>query len=974
MKRRHGLRAGKKAGAILHNATEMLESRVLLSGATLSASLTELAQTHFAQPLIQATNSSGSISPLSTSPVGLSPAQMRGAYGLGQFGSSSITFGGAQGDGTGQTIAIVDAYDDPTALNDLNFFSTTYSLPTFNAGAGSPTFTQVNENGQTSPLPGTDPVGPAGTPSKSTWEEEESLDIEWAHAMAPNANLILVECTSNSDFDLIAKGAVTAAGLPGVSVVSMSFGGPEFAGENGLDSLFAAPGVTFFASTGDKGSPGGYPAYSQNVVAVGGTSLNVSGNTYVSETGWGNFIGSSGGGISEVEFQPAFQTPYFTSSQRTIPDVSMDGDPLTGVGIYDTYDFPTSPWQQFGGTSLSSPMWAGLAAVVNQGRVSNSLSTLNGAGQTLPLLYGLPSTDFNDVIGGSNGGFTAGPGYDLVTGRGSPIAGTLIPALATAAAPALLPDLQPVQPPGWSAPLLFSTTVNGTTDPAMIVPGDSVYLGAAWMNNGTVATASSFITDIQYGGSELEPINTDAGLAPGIIAESLPDEDNALGAISAGIADLSYTIDTVDQTNAPNGDVTESTETNNTYNRTYVIDNTANAHFVLQLDPSGQNVEILENGVLAQAPEPFSAVNGVLFYLSGANETLTVDASNGNPIPYGQVVAGGLVSSNTMTVNGAAGNNTLTLNQSQLTLNGQTINYSGLGSITINTGSGNDSLTQTAAPTAAVTFSAGGGSNMLTVNAGAVAIPAGTSTYAPQTFSLIAIASGASVTLNASTLPKRTLLQASSLSNAGLLDLNNNDMIVHNGSLGSIDAQLKSGLNFSAGFWNGTSGIRSSFAAGVALRNAALGAELNDNGSGGVLVSTFDGQSVVHTDVLVKYTYFGDANLSGTVDATDYLLTDSGFAGGGNVWHNGDFNYDGVVNGDDYTLIDNAFNTQGGVSLAAVPANQIAGQPAPAAKSALAVNFSTQLIVASPSDNWSASTPPPPLADDLLDDVTGDLL
>jgi hypothetical protein len=954
MKRYRGLRAGRKSGDVLSTMTEMLESRVLLSSAMISASATALAQAHSSQPLIDVVSNTGS-----ASPIGLTPVQVRGAYGI-----STVTFGAVQGDGTGQTIAIIDAFDDPDAFSDLQAFDTQFGLP------DPPSFQKLNENGLTSPLPSA-----AATNVPHAWGLEISLDIEWAHVMAPGASIDLIECNSNSDFDLIVKGAATAATLPDVSVVSMSFGGSEFTGESNLDPLFLSPsadsGVTFLASTGDSGSPGEYPAYSQNVVAVGGTSLTVTGsNTYGSETGWSG----SGGGISENEFQPSFQTPSFTSTQRTIPDVSMDADPNTGVPIYDSYDSPGTPWIQVGGTSLAAPLWAGTMAVVNQGRVSNLLPALSGAGQTLPLLYGLPSTDFNDVTSGSNGGFSAGPGYDLVTGRGSPIASALIPALATATAPALLPDLQPDTPGGWSAPLLLSTTLNGTTDPTMIVPGDDVFLGAAWFNNGAASAAAAFDTDIQFGGSDLETVNTQAGFAPGEIAESLPDEDNDLGAISAGIGDLSYNIDI-------NNTVAESTETNNTYNRTYVIDNIANDHYVLELDPTGKNLEIFENTVL-QSIEPALGVNGVLFYLSGANDTLTVDASNGNPIPYGQVVAGGTATTNTMTVNGTSGNNTLTINQSQLTLNGQTINYSGLGSITINTGSGNDSLTQTAAPTAAVTFSAGGGSNMLTVDAGAVAIPAATSTYTPQTFSLISILSGASVNLNASTLPKRTLLQVGSLSNAGLLNLSNNDMIVQGAGesgYGTINNEVVSGRGGS-GLWNGSTGITSSTAATVAagtLKNTALGVVLNDTNqthagslSGTKIFTTFDGQSVNDGDVLVKYTYYGDALLTGSVNAADYIQIDSGFGSGGTLggWYNGDFNYDGLINGDDYTLIDNAFNTQSGVSLAAVPANQIASPTAPAAKAALAVSFSTQVIAVSPSDGWSISTPPPPpLADDLLD-------
>ena len=141
----------------------------------------------------------------------------------------------------------------------------------------------------------------------------------------------------------------------------------------------------------------------------------------------------------------------------------------------------------------------------------------------------------------------------------------------------------------------------------------------------------------------------------------------------------------------------------------------------------------------------------------------------------------------------------------------------------------------------------------------------------------------------------------------GKLDLNDNDMIVHNGSIANITNQIKEG--YGTGIWNGAAGIVSSAAIGTG--NKTLGVELNDDGNGNALVTAFDGQTVINTDVLVKYTYFGDANLDGMVNGSDYTLIDNGFNSGLSGWRDGDFNYDGAINGDDYMLIDNAFNTQG---------------------------------------------------------------
>ena len=209
----------------------------------------------------------------------------------------------------------------------------------------------------------------------------------------------------------------------------MSFGSSEFASEQSFDGDFTTPsghqGVTFVASTGDSGSPGEYPACSPNVMAVGGTSLYVNGdNTYQSEAGWSG----SGGGTSAYESEPTFQQGVQSTGKRTIPDVAFDADPNTGVQIYDSYD-QANPCFQMGGTSLAAPCWAGLIAIADQGRVAAGGTTLDGPSQTLPALYSLPSGDFHDITSGSNGD-EATPGYDMVTGLGSPNADLLVSDLA----------------------------------------------------------------------------------------------------------------------------------------------------------------------------------------------------------------------------------------------------------------------------------------------------------------------------------------------------------------------------------------------------------------------------------------------------------------------------------------------------------------------------------------------------------------
>jgi len=248
-------------------------------------------------------------------------------------------------------------------------------------------------------------------------------------------------------------GVATAAGIPTVSVVSISWGSPESSSDSAYDSqIFTTPadhqGVTFVAGSGDRGSPGDYPAFSPNVLAVGGTSLVLNADgSYGSETGWGYYdslgtLHASGGGRSQFEPQPVYQSKVVPVSMstvqgianRTSPDVAFDANKNTGVPVFDSYDAngngPAS-WRPKGGTSLGAPCWAGLIALANQLRVAAGGTTLDGASQTLPGLYALPSTDFHDITSGSNGTYNAGPGYDLVTGLGSPVANFLVRDLAS---------------------------------------------------------------------------------------------------------------------------------------------------------------------------------------------------------------------------------------------------------------------------------------------------------------------------------------------------------------------------------------------------------------------------------------------------------------------------------------------------------------------------------------------------------------
>ncbi len=318
----------------------------------------------------------------STSPYGLSPQTIKSVY---EFSTSTTA-------GAGSTIAIVDAYDDPTAESDLNVFSSQYSLPPCTTANGC--FKKVNQNGGSS------------VPRKDGgWALEISLDVQWAHAIAPGAKILLVEASSNSFSNLL---AAEDYGKTHAQYVSNSWGGSEFSSETSYDSHFSQSGVSFFVSSGDAGLPAEYPSVSPNVISVGGTTLNLdSSGNFVSETGWS----SGGGGCSAYEAATSSQSGFSgfglvgCGGKRATPDVALDADPASGVSVYDSTKYQSQTgWFRVGGTSASSPMWAARAAasgtIVNAGYVYGS------------------SINYRDITSGNNGAPCL-TGFDLCSGRGS---------------------------------------------------------------------------------------------------------------------------------------------------------------------------------------------------------------------------------------------------------------------------------------------------------------------------------------------------------------------------------------------------------------------------------------------------------------------------------------------------------------------------------------------------------------------------
>ncbi len=337
---------------------------------------------------------------------GLTPAQFRKAYGIDLLANN----------GTGITVAIVDAYGNPRAQADLNTYDKTYGLP-------NTTITTIY------------PQGNVGTVDEG-WALETDLDVQMVHAIAPKARIVLeaAKVPTNADLYGAVKDAYTHRGA---TIVSMSFGGSESASETGAlgDGIFAAgnaKGVSFTASSGDSGTGAQYPASSPYVTSVGGTTLNIKADgTYINETAWSG----SGGGLSAYEKIPAYQVGFNKSKQRGIPDVAMVANPNTGVSMYDSFGYNGQKgFFIVGGTSVAAPMFAGVLALANQGRTS----TLKNADIQL---YALAKAHyiqyFHDITSGSNGTCgnicTAHKGYDYVTGLGSPIANRLVPALITAA-------------------------------------------------------------------------------------------------------------------------------------------------------------------------------------------------------------------------------------------------------------------------------------------------------------------------------------------------------------------------------------------------------------------------------------------------------------------------------------------------------------------------------------------------------------
>ncbi|MEU1480817.1 S53 family peptidase [Streptomyces sp. NPDC005760] len=327
-------------------------------------------------------------------PTGYGPSDLQSAYGLTSASANN---------GSGQTIAIVDAYDDPNAAADLATYRSYYGLPACTVANGC--FKKVSQTGSTTSLPTAD----------SGWAEEISLDLDMVSAIAPNAKILLVEAKSATMANL--GKAVNEAVTLGAKFVSNSYGGSESSSDTSYDSsYFNHPGVAITVSAGDGGYGAEYPAASRYVTSVGGTALSTSSNS----RGWTESVWNTsstegtGSGCSAYDTKPTWQTDT-GCTKRMIADVSAVADPATGVSVYDSYGV-TAGWYTFGGTSASSPIIAAVYALAGTPGASD-----------YPAQYPYKHTSsLNDVTSGSNGSCsttyfcTATSGYDGPTGWGTP--------------------------------------------------------------------------------------------------------------------------------------------------------------------------------------------------------------------------------------------------------------------------------------------------------------------------------------------------------------------------------------------------------------------------------------------------------------------------------------------------------------------------------------------------------------------------
>lgn len=359
-----------------------------------------------------------------STPEGFTAPAVRRYYGFDQ-----LPF-----DGSGETIAIISAYDYTTAEADMARFIHTFGLKPLNGLPGTaacsvstgpfPCFQRVKS-------PSANEYGALKVTANSNFAQESALDTQWAHAIAQGANILLVEAPTGHMPDMLL--AVDTAVQMGATIVSMSWGQAESTVEVATaNQHFEHPGVTFVAASGDRGTEVLFPASSPNVLAVGGTQANFgyNGKALSTESAWSNSVGGSVGGVSAYFDQPQFQSSVQSSGKRAVPDVSYAAANAGFATYYNT------GWVNYGGTSAGAPQWAGLIALANQARIQHGMGRISG----IEAIYQAAATpdqwmaNFTDITQGTGACRTsdcaATAGFDLATGLGVPKADQLVWSLA----------------------------------------------------------------------------------------------------------------------------------------------------------------------------------------------------------------------------------------------------------------------------------------------------------------------------------------------------------------------------------------------------------------------------------------------------------------------------------------------------------------------------------------------------------------
>lgn len=426
-------------------------------------------------------DSNGKPQASSTLPAGYGPLQFLTAYSLTATTSAN------------KTIGIVDAYDDPNILSDLNNYSSTFGIPSLNScpvssgTPNSPCFQKVSQTG-----------GSSYPSVNSGWALEISLDVQAAHAICQNCNILLVEASSSSFTNLMA--AVDRARIMGANVISNSYGASEFSTETSYDSHFNYSGIVFTFSSGDSGYGTSYPAASRYVTAVGGTTLNLSGNSYLSESVWSG----AGSGCSLYESKPSFQIDT-GCTMRTIADVSADADPNTGAAVYDTVPYyGSSGWFQVGGTSLSSPLIAATYALAG-GFASTTM------GNSVPYSLYNYSTNLHDVVTGKNGSCSSAylctgvVGYDGPTGLGTPNGTSAFGSAGATPTPTPIPTPSPTPSPSPTATPTPTPTPTATPTPTPTPQPVSVTI--TYPKNGSYVSRNTTITITTKTSSNVTKVN-----------------------------------------------------------------------------------------------------------------------------------------------------------------------------------------------------------------------------------------------------------------------------------------------------------------------------------------------------------------------------------------------------------------------------------------------------------------------------------